>query len=309
MNIMVTGVNGFVGNHLTDALKAAGHEVVGVGIVECNEDLLAKLESFHVCDLTNPDEVAKLPLQNLNGVINLAGLAAVGPSFDNPDEYMRINTAVLSVICDEILKQNLQSKIRVLAISSGALYANNQAMPLTEDSTTDESSSPYAASKLAMEQLAQQYSQKGLECIVARPFNHIGPGQGPGFLLPDLYTQLLEAQEKNEPMRVGNLTTQRDYTDVRDVVGAYVALISAPSLSHQLYNVCSGASRKGEEVLETLMRVTDAKAEVQVDESKFRPSDAPILYGDRSRLTTDTDWQPKIPFEQTVSDYVAWQSN
>lgn len=182
--IMVTGVNGFVGFHLSKTLVEAGHEVIGIGLVnEISDSLRANLVNYSYCDLTNPQDIDQLLIDDVDGIINLAGLAAVGKSFDEPEEYMRVNTLVLSAICDEIIKRGLQSQIRVLAISSGAVYDNHQPMPLTETSKTDSTSSPYAASKLAMEQLAQDYNQNGLECIVARPFNHIGPGQGEGFFV------------------------------------------------------------------------------------------------------------------------------
>lgn len=308
--VLVTGVNGFVGAHLTEALVNDGHEVVGVGVVSNIDDALAsKLSSFILCDLTNQQEVAGLPLNNIDAVINLAGLASVGKSFDAPDEYMRINTGVLSVMCEEIMKQNLQSNIRMLAISSGALYANDQPMPLTESSKVDSASSPYAASKLAMEKLAYSYSEAGLQCIVARPFNHIGPGQGEGFLLPDLYAQLSQALESGQPVVVGDLTTQRDYTDVRDVVSAYIALITTRKPKNRLYNVCSGKPRSGEEVLQALIEIMGKPIDIEVDSNKFRPSDSPILYGSNERIITDTGWLPTIDFKQTIVDFVKSKAN
>jgi GDP-4-dehydro-6-deoxy-D-mannose reductase len=307
--ILVTGVNGFVGTHLTQYLTQNKHSVFGIGVhADIDPALRAKLTDYFSCDLTKADDVAKLPLEIFDGIINLAGLAAVGNSFDMPDEYMRVNTTVLSVICDEIVKRGLQSQIRMLAISSGTVYATDQPMPLAERSRTSASSSPYAASKLAMEELAAEYNQAGLSCIVARPFNHIGPGQSEGFLLPDLYAQLQEALSADKQMAVGNLTTQRDYTDVRDVVAAYTMLITAPTLNHQVYNVCSGTPRSGQEVLDALLRVTDIKIEVAEDPEKFRPSDSPVLYGDHTKLTSDTGWRPTIDFEKTIDDYVKSQA-
>lgn len=106
-------------------------------------------------------------------------------------------------------------------------------------------------------------------------------------------------------MRVGNLTTKRDYTDVRDVAKAYSALITMQNLKNQIYNVCSGKPRSGEEVLEALISVVGKPVEVIADKELFRPSDAPVLYGDNQRLTSDTGWVPSTEFKQTITDFVA----
>lgn len=155
-----------------------------------------------------------------------------------------------------------------------------------------------------MEELSLKYRADGLDCIVARPFNHIGPGQLEGFILPDLYKKLTELEE-GQPLLVGNLMTRRDYTDVRDVVKAYVSLINATELNHGIYNVCTGRSLSGEEILATLLKTLKRDTvEVKVDEGLFRPSDAPELFGDSSRLSADTGWSPQISVEQTIQDFV-----
>jgi GDP-4-dehydro-6-deoxy-D-mannose reductase len=304
--VIVTGVNGFVGGHLTDDLIRQGFDVIGVGREEQSVPQLAeKLSAYYACDLADYESVKKLPLTDAKAVINLAGLAAVGPSFDNPELYMRINTAVLDTVCKAAMEQGAMD-IRILSISSGAIYSPKQPMPLTEESLTAPESSPYAASKIAMEELSLKYRTEGLDCVVARPFNHIGPGQMEGFLLPDLYKKVTESQASGEPLLVGNLTTKRDYTDVRDVAKAYVKLIASERLTHGIYNVCTGRSVSGEEILAELLnelRLTDVQP--QVDESLFRPSDTPELFGDNTRLKADIDWSPEIPIEQTIKDFVA----
>lgn len=305
--VLVTGVNGFVGHHLVRELVVQDFLVVGVGREqEVSPEIANLLENYFVCDLTHEADVKKLPLDEITGVINLAGFAAVGGSFDAPDLYMKINTRVLSVMCQEIINRGLNNKIRVLAVSTGAVYAAPQPMPLTENSKVDSKSSPYAASKLAMEDIAEQYRTKGLGCIVVRPLNHIGPGQGQGFLLPDLYNKCLVAIKSGEPLRIGNLTTKRDYTDVRDVAKAYVALLSTKKLEDNLFNVCSGLSRSGEEVL-TALKLTLKHPELEsvVESTLFRPSDAPDLYGSHELLKRQTGWTPTIPFQQTIADFVA----
>lgn len=304
--VFVTGVNGFVGGHLVDELIAQNFEVIGVGREEqLGRELADKVSEYYRCDLADYQSVKSLPLAGAKAVINLAGLAAVGPSFDNPELYMRINTAVLDTVCKVALEQNAKD-LRFLSISSGAIYSSDQPMPLTEDSKLAPESSPYAASKIAMEKLSIEYRDQGLDCVVARPFNHIGPRQLAGFLLPDLYQKVTESQVNGSQLLVGNLTTRRDYTDVRDVAKAYVGLISAEKLEHGIYNVCTGRSVSGEEILSMLLAELGLQhLTPQVDESLFRPSDTPELYGDNTRLKTDTGWQPVIPIEQTIKDFIA----
>lgn len=302
--VLVTGVNGFVGHHLARELVERGYGVVGVGHegTPPSGELKELLNDFIACDLTKPDEVAKLPLDSIHTVINLAGLAAVGKSFDDPDLYMKVNVEVLSVMCDRVKALGLNG-LRIVAISSGAVYASHQEMPLTETSKTDTESSPYAASKLAMEEFARNFRNEGYNCVIARPFNHIGPGQATGFLLPDLYEKVTTA--KDDEIKVGNLETERDYTDVRDVARAYISLATKESLEHLIYNVCSGKSVAGTEMLDAVKKACDRTGlQTTVDKDLFRPSDSPVLFGNNSRLRSETGWEPNISFEQSVKDFV-----
>jgi len=304
--VLITGVNGFVGQHLVRELHDDGHMVVGLGYGDMKDaKTSALLTDYASCDLTDKEAVAALPLRNVSAIINLAGLANVGASFDNPELFNKVNVEVLTNLCDKIIKNGISA--RVIAVSTGAVYAPNQPMPLTEESSVNKSGPPYAYSKLMMEAAAQRYRSKGLDCVVARPFNHSGPGQAMGFLIPDLYQQLLESKQNNHILKVGNLDTRRDYTDVRDIVRGYVYLALAEELHHDTYNICSGHSSSGREVLKLLMEETGlSDVSVEVDQSLIRPTDPLDLYGSYERLNQETDWLPKIPLERTVHDFVSW---
>lgn len=307
--VIVTGVNGFVGHHLAKELDEQGWNVLGVGTDPlAASSVKDSLKDYFNCDLTDYESVSRLPLKHVRAIINLAGLAAVGPSFEQPGLYMRVNTSVLDTLCKAAIEQEAKD-IRILAISSGAVYKAGQVMPLTENSQLQPESSPYAASKIAMEELAADYRSNGLDCIVVRPFNHIGPGQGEGFILPDLHKKLVEARHSGDKMLVGNLTTKRDYTDVRDVARAYVELIGQTTLQEGVYNVCTGKSVSGEEILDYLKRELGYEdIVIEVDEKLFRPSDAPDLYGDNTRLKQETGWRPVFNLEKTISDFVSAKS-
>jgi len=306
MKILVTGVNGFVGHHLAHSLRSKGCEVYGVGLQPTPaEELKGILSKYFSLDLSDLDRVRQLPLAKLDGVISLAGLADVGKSFKEPEKYMEINTSVVSNI-SQCLIESSDNAVRHLAISSGAVYNSSQTPPFNEDSEVDSTSSPYVKSKLAMEKLCQGHRAQGLDVIIARPFNHIGPGQEVGFLLPDLVTQIKKSLLDGAPIMVGNLDTRRDYTDVRDVANAYSLLIMNKPLKSFVYNVCSGKSVAGNQILDTVLDVLskDKKPQVIVDPGRFRPSDAPELFGSPHRLHAETGWQTSIDLNQTIHDFI-----
>ncbi|HEY6737098.1 MAG TPA: GDP-mannose 4,6-dehydratase, partial [Candidatus Saccharimonadia bacterium] len=175
-------------------------------------------------------------------------------------------------------------------------------LPIAESRAFD-FSSPYAVSKAAQENLAALYEKLGLECVVARPFNHIGPGQQPGFLVPDLCKQIVELEKDagRDVLKVGNLTSKRDFTDVRDVVAAYELLMDK-GRTGGVYNVCSGRSVSGQRVLDTLLGMSTKQIRVEEDPARMRPSDIPDLYGDFTKLHADTGWERTYALKDTLRD-------
>lgn len=304
LDILVTGVNGFVGKHVVSELKSRGHRVVGVGFQDSPHPLLKDLlDAYYACDLTDEARVQDIPLGGVSAILSLAGLAGVGSSFADPAKYMEINVDVITVLCRRLLAEKLD--IRVVAISSGTVYDTSQPMPLTEGSALTGKGSPYAMSKILMEQELHLLRKEGLDCVIVRPFNHSGPGQEAGFLIPDLYQKITKATKTHEPIRVGDLSTRRDYTDVRDVARAYGGLLTKPKLAYDLYNVCSGKSTSGRVILEILVKATDAKdLKVAEDPGLIRPSDPKDLFGSFERLRSEIGWQPMIGLEQTITDFV-----
>ena len=304
--IVVTGVNGFVGKHLVRELNARNCRVIGLGNTEPEADIEIRelLENYVQCDITNQIEISKIDLSNVSAVINLAGLANVGASFDDPDLYMKINVEVVSIFGKELFKQS--PKARMIAVSSGAVYYPNQPMPINEKSRLAKNGSPYVLSKLAMEDACEELRNKGFDCIVVRPFNHIGPGQGQGFLIPDMVNRLKNI-ELNNTLTVGNIKTSRDYTDVRDIVKAYTNLALADSLQNDLYNVCSGRDRTGEEIIKAICRelsVNFNDLRMEINQDLIRASDPEKIVGDCSRIQKEIGWQPKINLNKTISDIV-----
>lgn len=295
-----------MGKHLVKELAKNNIEVVVVdrpgGKIEKSEFVTSYLQ----LDLNSAEETRQIPFKDIDGVIHLAGLAAVGPSFDDPMLYITTNMGIEVNLFEAALAQ--QAKPRFLVVSSGNLYDASAHLPLTENSLVSPSS-PYDVSKMGQEQLAQYYETRDFECIIARPFNHFGPGQGLGFIVPDLTKQVIEIEKGlSSEILVGNLDAQRDYTDVRDIARAYRLLLEKGKTG-EIYNLCSGVAHSGSDMLAGILANTDCKPEIKQDSSKVRPSDNPIIYGSPKKLTDHTGWKPEIPFETTLADVVAdWRS-
>ncbi len=237
-----------------------------------------------------------------DAVVHLAGLAAVGPSFEQPQKYIEANSAMVTQVCEAHLGANAFST-RILGVSTGGVYRSPSTNePLREDAEVT-ASSPYVVSKLLVERQFEYYRQRGLSTLMARPFNHIGPGQRLGFIVPDLVASLAVPSSRAR-LTVGNLSTRRDYTDVRDVARAYVLMVGseAPNL---VYNVASGRSFSGRDILNAICRsLGRSMPELVVDEERLRPTDAHDIKGDAGRLRRDFGWSPTIPLEGSIADYL-----
>ncbi|MCS7056431.1 MAG: GDP-mannose 4,6-dehydratase, partial [Thermoflexales bacterium] len=163
---------------------------------------------------------------------------------------------------------------------------------------------PYAVSKATQELMALQYHMSHeYDVVIARPFNHFGPGQDTRFVASDFARQIVEIElGKREPvMHLGNMQVERDFTDVRDIVQAYLALIRYAD-GGRAYNVCSGKPRSIQSLLDTMLSMTTVRVEQRSDPARFRVADTPVSYGDPTRIREATGWEPRIPFEQTIAD-------
>ena len=305
--IIITGVNGFVGEHLAHHLKDSNFYVHGIGREEMpNNNVAPYLDSYEAADLLNKEQVAKLTLKKAKAIIHLAGLASVADSFNHPELYKSGNAEMTNNLLTAALAQGFDG--RVVAVSSGALYDGSDSMPLTERSKISENS-PYATGKLRAEGVVKTHRLNGVDAVIVRPFNHIGPGQGKGFLVGDLYDQLIKArQDGSNEISVGDLSTKRDYTDVRDIVAAYTKLANAPKLLHDTYNIASGKAYSGYEILDYLKKAMNlSSVKPVVDQSRIRPTDSPKIVGDASRIKNELDWQQHSSVERAINDFVTRQ--
>lgn len=298
--LIITGVNGFVGSHLATIAAADGHTVWGVGREPAPDAALAP----HLAEYIPADLSENWPVPDgADAIVHLAGLAAVGPSFTDPQRYLNINSAIMTHMCEALLTQ--QHQPRIVVVSSGSVYATPAPDETVSETSPTTPNSPYAVAKLLVETQARYYATRGLDTLIARPFNHIGPGQGPGFLIPDL-THALSTLPAEAELAVGNLNAARDYTDVRDVARAYLALALAPTHHHDLYNVATGTSHTGHEILGAITTALGRPIpELVTDQTRLRPNDPPRITGNANRLREEFDWTPTIDYTTSITDYIA----
>ncbi len=307
MQALITGAGGFVGGHLLNFLRDstdwALHGTL-VGDFERRPALTALCDNLHVLDLRDPAAVQKL-LSDIrpDRIFHLAGQAFVPRSFEDPWETLENNIRGELNLLQAI--HDLKLSTRILIVGSAEIYGAVRAenLPITE-LTPFSPSSPYSVSKIAQDMLALQYFLSyGLFTVRTRPFNHIGPGQNDRFAVSSFASQVarIELGQVEPVVYVGNLSAERDFTDVRDIVRAYYLAIEQGEAG-AVYNVCSGVANSMQMVLDRLIALSSHPITVTVSPERFRPVEIPRLVGDYSRLRGQTGWQPQISLDQTLHD-------
>jgi GDP-4-dehydro-6-deoxy-D-mannose reductase len=278
--ILVTGAQGFVGRHLL-ALLGSNARPLDV-------------------DVTDAEAVARALAGGApRAVVHLAALSSVGTSWEDAGETWRVNTVGTVNVLEAVRTQ--ARECRVLVASTGEVYGRAQRVPTPEDEPL-EPRSPYAASKASAEIACNQARRTGLDVVVARAFQHEGPGRDERFAVGSWAAQIARAEEAGGgTVRVGDLSAKRDIIDVRDVCRAYELMLE-PSVPAGTYNVAGGRTVEMREVLELLVGLAEVPIEVEPDSARSRPSDLPLVCGDASRLRDATGWEPMIPLEQTLAD-------
>ncbi len=307
MRALITGATGFAGGHLIDHCLANGdelHALVFPGTALARPDEVRA----HPGDVTDRDAVAALLARVGPDVIyHLAGYSSVGRSFADPIGTWDLNMNGSLAMLDALRVS--ESPARTLMITSSEVYGR---VPLDElparESTPFRPASPYGASKAAVDIAAEQYRDNyGVRAIRVRAFNHIGPGQDDRFVLPTVAGQIARAEAEGAEaveVRVGNVDTRRDFTDVRDVARAY-RLIASDGDPARAYLPCSGRSVAVRELLEGLATHAEIPVSISSDATLRRDGEQPDLFGDPGPLRDDLGWIPRYPLEQTLEDTLA----
>jgi GDP-4-dehydro-6-deoxy-D-mannose reductase len=303
MRALVTGASGFVGRYLVDELRRSGAEVLACGGPHDGA------RGYVPLDLGDIDSMrAALERGRPTVVFHLAAQAFVPASLAAPIESYEIN-AIGSARLAAAIREYAASAPppRLFFSSSAEVYGprKRDELPLHENLDL-RPANPYAASKAAAEAilLAEERSF-GLDVVVARAFNHIGPGQDERFVVPSLAAQLVRIAAGAPPqLLVGNLTAARDFLDVRDVVNAYIAL-ARDGERGEVYNVCSGGAVTIRDILRELIAIAHVPVEVREDPARMRPADVPILVGSPKKLRARTGWQPQLTLVGSLRDIYA----
>jgi len=297
---LVTGATGFAGSHLVDHLLEEEASVAAWAHLRSRESHQDRDDRvlWNSVDLLDRQAVAKA-LSDLrpSAIYHCGGIAHVGESWSQPVRALSVNVLGTHHVLEGVRDAGLDCP--VLVIGSALVYRPSIGLIAEED--TIGPSDPYGVSKLAQEMLAARAVHAPV--FIVRPFNHAGPRQSANYVTSSFARQIaeIEAGRREPVLRVGNLDSRRDITDVRDTVRAY-RLVMRHGKPGRPYNVCSGQAYCIRDLLETLMRVSQTSIRVEVDSDRLRPSDNPVITGDRTRISTETGWEPRIPIDRTLED-------
>ncbi len=308
---LVTGGSGFAGTYLVEFLRTRPDLTVWTCDRTGPSPLLGpSAAARHIrIDLLNPADARQLMAEvRPDYVYHLAGQAFVGQSWSDPWGTMEINVRAQLNLLEAALAERLNP--RFLAVGSMEEYGRvapgdlpiREAQPLRPDS-------PYGVSKVTQDMLGLQYFlSRGLPVIRVRPFNHIGPRQTRRFVAPAFASQIAAIEVGKQPpvMKVGNLSASRDFTDVRDVVRAYVLALEHGEPG-EVYNIGSGASHSIRSLLDRLLSLSTVNISIETDTTRLRPADVPDVVCDASRLRAATGWQPRVTFDQSLSDLLDYE--
>lgn len=305
--IFITGATGFAGRYLIDLLKEMEPDSIVSGTCfpehpgSCG--VLDGVDLFHL-DMRSEDDVSDCIEQvQPDWIFHLAAISNVGYSWTNRKETLEANLMGTFYLFDAVRRYSPRS--RVLFISSCDVYGllSPRKNVLSEDNDTSVFS-PYAFTKISGELLSQFYVNiEGLDIVISRSFPHTGPGQSVNFVFSDWAFQIAQIEKGfiDPLMKVGNLEVRRDYSDVRDVVRAYVLLLKRGKKG-EIYNVCSGRADSLKDNLDLLLSLSKKDIRVEVDSKKLRKADIPFVPGDPQKIHQATGWKPKIPLNQTLKD-------
>lgn len=314
--VLVTGISGFAGSHLAEKLFLANkYKLIGTYLSDKSlgniSSLVKEIELIKI-DLNDKDKVLDLIKKVQPDLIyHLAAFTSPSESFKKPTEAI-VNNVSIQINLLEAVRQIKLFNTRILIISSADIYGtvSKEDLPIDEE-TSFMPANTYAVSKITQDFLGlQYYLSYNLNIVRVRPFNHIGPRQTPYFVISSFAKQIAEIEKgvKEPVLYVGNLETKRDFTDVRDMVEAYILAVEKGNTG-DVYNLGSGVSYKISELLEKLLSFVKVKISVEKDSSLFRPNDTPELLCDNQKFKELTHWEQKIAIDTTLKDTLDYWRN
>ena len=308
---LITGIAGFAGSHLTEALIQNNISVYGFyhpnHPIENLEHIRNKI-TLIAGDILEGKKIKKeIKSESWDYVFHLAAFSSPSQSFINPQETLENNIVGQINILEGLVAA--KSKAKILVIGSADEYGrvDPKQLPINEE-TPLSPTSPYAVSKVAQDLLGLQYFiNNKLNIVRVRPFNHIGPRQSTLFAIASFANQIANCEiHGGGAIKVGNLDTSRDFTDVRDMVQGYILALEKGALG-DVYNLGTGQAIKIADILKSMVQLARVKIQIEVDKNRRHSHDIKTIYCNSSKFRSKTGWKPKIPLETTLSDTIEYE--
>lgn len=303
--VLVTGAGGFAGSHLVELLTRQGAEVTAWARRGRGSDVADLGARWASVDVRDANAVMRGVAEARPSVVyHCAGIARSGGTADTVGALFEVNVHGTANLLEAVRRNAPDAR---LLVTSSALVYKASPHPLDESSPIGPAGA-YAVSKLAQETATLQAADlDGLDVVVARAFNHIGPRQSADFVASSIARQvaLIEADRAEPTVTVGNLDPQRDVTDVRDMVRAYERIVASGSRG-AVYNVCSGRAVPIRDIVTGLVARARVPVTIVTDPARMRAVELPLVLGSAARVTRETGWEPAIPLSQSLDDLLDW---
>lgn len=313
-SILITGADGFIGSHLTEALVRLGYKVRAFVMYNsfnswgwldhCAPDIKGQFEVF-TGDIRDPHGV-KEAMKGCDAVLHLAALIAIPYSYHSPDTYVDTNVkGTLNVLQ---AARDLSVK-RVIHTSTSEVYGTARFVPITEEHPL-QGQSPYSATKIAADQLAYSfYASFGLPVIIMRPFNTYGPRQSARAVIPTVITQIANGKRQ---IKLGAVSPTRDFNYVQDTVSGFIAALNSENGLGQVVNLGSNFEISVGDTAQLIAEVMNAEIEIITDEERMRPENSEVerLWADNTKATELFGWQPSYGgregFKRGLTETAEW---
>jgi NAD dependent epimerase/dehydratase len=307
----VTGADGFIGSHLVETLVRRGARVRALvyynswnsigWLADAGPDIRREIEIVFG-DVRDAEHVASL-VRGCRYVFHLASLIGIPYSYEAARSYVDTNvTGALNVL--EACRR-AGTVERLIHTSTSEVYGSAQTVPISESHPLV-GQSPYSATKIAADKLAESYHLSfGVPVVIARPFNTYGPRQTARAVIPTTASQLLSGVNR---LKLGALSPTRDFNYVTDTVAGFLALAGCPTAQGQVVNIGSGEEWSIEAMAKLLMQITGREVPIDCEEARIRPSGSEVnrLLADNSKISTMTQWTPKVSFRKGLEETVQW---
>lgn len=306
--VVVTGADGFIGSHLTEALLRKGAKVRALAQYNSFNNWgwleeIAPADNLEVvCGDVRDADFCRTLCRGADVVFHLAALIAIPYSYIAPDSYVDTNIKGTLNMCQAARDEKVR---RLVVTSTSEVYGTAMYVPIDEKHPR-QPQSPYSATKIGADAIAKSfYNAFELPVVIARPFNAYGPRQSARAIIPTIITQIASGKDR---IKLGDLTPTRDFNYVEDIAGGFIALGEAEGIEGREINIATGTEISMGDTLKTIVRLMGRPVEIETDPERLRPVNSEVnrLCGDNTLITTLTSWRPRHSFEEGLQKTIEW---